>query len=65
MNKIITRLGTSIEQSIRPCSFSKLLNFKRHSSDTSKEEAKPEEMDQMKSNPYFSKYEAKLKAVYK
>ena len=44
-------------------------HFKRNnSSDSNQQQQKPkveEKMDQFKSNPYFAKYEAKLKAVYK
>ena len=46
----------------------KSVDFKRNNSSDSNQQQKPvveEKMDQFKSNPYFAKYEAKLKAVYK
>ena len=33
--------------------------------DSSEKQVKPTKMENFKNNPYFSKYEAKLKAVYR
>lgn len=64
MNRILQRLSTSLKHSSQK---SHLLCLNRNLAGESSSQAgteKPEQMDQMKSNPYFEKYKNKLKAVY-
>ena len=61
MNKNIVRLSSSLQRLTYKPTTSTIRSLTTNTED----EKKPVKMDQIKSNPYFDKYQAKLKAVYK
>lgn len=62
MNKFILRVNTSL-RNIKPVSqWTKIAT--RYLSDSNQKGTEPEKMDELKTNPYFEKYQEKLKKVY-
>ncbi len=60
MNKNIVRLSSSLQR----LTYKPTTPTIRSLTTSTEDEKKPVKMDQIKSNPYFDKYQAKLKAVY-
>ena len=61
MNKILLKIGTNLQRAVKPCTQSKVLTSINRSLSDIKE---PEDMDQFEKNPFFAKYQDKLKKVY-